>query len=362
MGLLPRIPANIAFRRWGWPRLRPLNVVVSLTYRCNSRCRTCNVWRRPRADELSLAEWERVFAGLGPAPVYLTFSGGEPFIRPDLADIVATGYRLCRPAVITIPTNGLLPDRVLTQTVAILEAAPKAQVGINLSLDGVGKQHDDIRGVPGAWDRAMQTYRALRELERPNLVLGIHTVVSRFNVADLPTIYEELAALEPDSYITEVAEERVELGTVGAAITPTPDEYDRAAAFLIEQLRRRLPQDQGVRGLARVTRAFRVQYYGLAARILREQRQVIPCYAGWSSAHVAPDGDVWTCCTRAEPIGNLRETDFDFDAIWFGDQAAALRRSIRAGECACPMANVSYTNMLLHPPTLARVACGRMVG
>jgi MoaA/NifB/PqqE/SkfB family radical SAM enzyme len=268
-----------------------------------------------------------------------------------LADIVAAGYRLCQPAVITIPTNGMLPDRVLTQVVAILEAAPDAQVGINLSLDGVGAQHDDIRGVSGAWDRAMATYRALRELEHPNLMLSIHTVVSRFNVADLPAIYEGLIALKPDSYITEVAEERVELGTVGAAITPSPDEYDRAAAFLIERLRRR-----PMRGFARVTRAFRMQYYGLAARILREQRQVIPCYAGWSSAHIAPEGDVWTCCTRAQPIGNLRETDFDFDAIWFGERARTLRRSIHAGECACPMANVSYTNMLLHPPTLARVA------
>ena len=300
---------------------------------------------------MSLAEWERVFAGLGSAPYYLTFSGGEPFLRPDLADIVAAGYRLCRPAVITIPTNGLLPDRVLAQTVAILDAAPDAQVGINLSLDGVGDQDDDIRGVPGAWDRAMTTYRALRELKRPNLTLSIHTVVSQFNVADLPGIYEELSALEPDSYITEVAEERVELGTVGAGITPSPDEYDHAAAFLIEQIGR-----HPARGFARVTQAFRMQYYGLAARILREQRQVIPCYAGWSSAHIAPDGDVWTCCTRAEPIGNVRETDFDFDAIWFGERAEVLRRSIRAGECACPMANVSYTNMLLHPPTLARVA------
>lgn len=349
--MLPRILPNLAFRRWDRPRRHPLNVVVSVTYRCNSRCRTCNVWQRPGVDELSLAEWERVFAGLGTAPYYLTFSGGEPFIRPDLADIVAAGYRLCRPAVITIPTNGLLPDRVLAQTQAILKATPGAQVGINLSLDGVGAQHDDIRGVPGAWERAMRTYQALRELDAPNLVLSIHTVVSRFNVADLPAIYAGLAALAPDSYITEVAEERVELGTMGAGITPSPDEYAHAAAFLIEQLRRR-----PVQGFARVTRAFRMQYYQLAARILREQRQVIPCYAGWSSVHIAPDGDVWTCCTRAEPVGNLREAGFDFDAVWFGERADALRRSIRAGECACPMANVSYTNMLLHPPTLLRVA------
>jgi len=349
--LLPRIPAHIAFRRWGWPRLYPFNVVVSVTYRCNSRCRTCNIWQRPPVAELSLAEWERVFAGLGQAPYYLTFSGGEPFLRPDLADIVAAGYRLCRPAVITIPTNGWFTDSVLAQTIAILEATPQAQVGINLSLDGVGPKHDEIRGRAGSWERAMQTYQALRELRHPNLMLSIHTVVSRFNVADLPAISEGLMALTPDSYITEVAEERVELGTLGAGITPAPDEYDRAAAWLIAQLQRR-----PAAGFARVAQALRGQYYRLAARILREQRQVIPCYAGWASMHIDPTGDVWTCCTRAEPVGNLRQTDFDLAAIWFGDRVQALRHSIRAGECACPMANVSYTNMLLHPPTLARSA------
>ena len=64
---------------------------------------------------------------------------------------------------------------------------------------------------------------------------------------------------------------------------------------------------------------------------------------------------VWTCCTRAEPIGNLRRSQYDLAPIWFGAEAERLRRSIAAGECACPMANASYTNMLLHLPTLLGV-------
>ena len=105
-----------------------------------------------------------------------------------------------------------------------------------------------------------------------------------------------------------------------------------------------------------MTQAFRARYYALAARILAEERQVIPCYAGWASGHIAPDGDVWTCCTRAEPIGNLRQTDYDLAAdLVSAPQRERLRRSIAAGECACPMANASYTNMLFHPPTVLGV-------
>jgi len=61
---------------------------------------------------------------------------------------------------------------------------------------------------------------------------------------------------------------------------------------------------------------------------------------------------------RADPVGNLRQTGYDLRPIWFEQtgRLRELRRSIRAQECACPMANASYANMLLHPPTLLLVA------
>ena len=350
MGLLPRLPAYLAFRRFGRPRPFPFNLVVSVTYRCNSRCKTCNVWKRS-AEELTTEEWERVFSKIGATPYYLTFSGGEPFLREDIAGIVSSAVRLCKPSIITIPTNALLTSVVPRRVEEIATAANGIELGINVSLDGVGEEHDTIRGVQGNYERALETYRTLRALSYPNLTLSIHTVVSRFNVQRLPQIYDELSRLKPDSYISEVAEERVELGTTGMDITPSPEEYARVADFLAAQAR-----NGTYTGLARITQAFRAQYYELAKRILAERRQVIPCYAGFSSAHIAPDGDVWSCCTRAEPLGNLRETNYDLRPIWLGERAEAVRRSIAAGECYCPMANVSYSNMLVHPPTLVRVA------
>ncbi len=348
--LLPRLPGYMAFRRFGAPRLLPFNLVLSLTYRCNSRCKTCNVWQRS-AQELTKDEWRQVFASLGHTPYYLTFSGGEPFLRDDVAEIVSSAMSLCQPAIVTIPTNGLLGGVIVTKVNEILEQAGKVQIGINLSLDGIGEQHDAIRGVKGNYEKALETYRRLREIEHPNLTISIHTVVSRFNVEQIEEIYRVLSRLEPDSYISEVAEQRVELQTMDSEITPSPEEYARVADFLAAQARH-----SSATGLAKLTQAFRAQYYDLAKRILFEERQLIPCYAGFSSAHISPDGDVWACCTRAEPLGNLRDTNYEFAPIWFGQRAESMRRSIVAGECFCPMANVSYSNMLVHPPTLLRVA------
>jgi len=350
--LIPRLPPYWAFRRFGRPRLHPFSLVLSVSYRCNSRCRTCGVWRKS-ADDMTLDEWRRVFHNLGRTPFYLTFTGGEPYLRADFADLVIAACQECRPAVITIPTNGLLSERIAAATARICAACPRSEIGLNLSLDGLGEEHDCIRGVPGNWERALTTWRLLKALqpEHPNLVLSVHTVISRLNVAHFPEIYEGLQALAPDSYIAEIAEERVELDTVGWEITPSAEAYAPVADFLSAVARRR-----AAHGLARFTQAFRAQYYQLAKRVLQEQRQVIPCTAGWASGHIAPDGDVWTCCVRAQPVGNLRQTGYDLAPIWFGEEMARLRRSIAAGECACPMANASYANMLLHLPTLARVA------
>ncbi len=359
--LLPKLPLYWSFYHLGWPKMLPFSIVVSVSFRCNSKCRTCGVWRKPN-DDMSVEEWRRVFAHLGRAPFYLTFTGGEPFLRADLHEIVLAGVELCRPGLITIPTNGLLTRRILDQVDQICAAAPHSQIGINLSLDGVGQEHDEIRQVLGNWDRAMETWRGLKALQgrHENLQLSVHTVVSKFNVHRIRDIVEGLEFLAPDSYITEVAEERVELDTVGWDITPTPEEYAPIADYLSRQAKAVATAGPGgapPKTLTRFTQAFRAEYYQLAKRLLREQRQVIPCQAGWASGHIAPNGDVWTCCIRAEPVGNLRLTGYDLRPIWLEqvEQMRRLRKSIAAGECACPMANASYANMLLHLPTLVRL-------
>lgn len=346
-----RMARHWASRRWAWPRPLPMNLTLSLTYRCNSRCATCNVWKR-EADELSLEEWDQVTRSLGRAPYWVTVSGGEPLLRSDAVAILETICANCRPAILNIPTNGLLSERIARSVAAVTKGCPNTQLVVNLSLDGWGEDHDRIRGVPGGFERAMETYRRLRALEAPNLTLGVHSVVSRFNAASVPHLYrcvhDELA---PDSYITEIAEEREELGTVGAEITPSPDAYDRAIEGLVH-----LQSRHAGSGLGQVTWAFRRRYYQLVQRWLRERRQMLPCYAGWASGQIAPDGDVWFCCVQAESVGNLREAGYDFARVWWSDRAQRLREEIRAGRCDCPLANAAYTNLLLHPPSLVGVA------
>ena len=175
-------------------------------------------------------------------------------------------------------------------------------------------------------------------------------MVSTFSVGHLDEIMEYADQSGVDQFITEIAEPRVELDTVGLPITPDKKSYTRAINKLIDHVNNR-----PYKGISKITEAFRVQYYKLVKRILDEEDQVIPCYAGWASGHIYGDGTVWPCCVRADKLGNLRDHNYDFGAIWFGDKIKEVRRSIAAKECHCPLANASYTNLLHDLPTLARV-------
>ena len=196
---------------------------------------------------------------------------------------------------------------------------------------------------------------ALRSRSRtPHVTVGIHTVISRLNVDRFPEIYRELKTLEPDSYITEVAEERVELKTIGKAITPSAAEYAAAADYLIGEMRR--SAFDGTRWGAS-SRRFRLEYYQPRARSTsRSGEQIIPCYAGWASAQIAPDGYVWGCCVRAESVGSLRENGYDFGRVWFSPEADRFRRSVATASAPARSPTPATRTCSISPRALARVA------
>ncbi|MBW1779892.1 MAG: radical SAM protein [Deltaproteobacteria bacterium] len=347
--LLPIIPSYYLFRTTGWARRLPLNVTLSFSFKCNSRCLTCNVYDKT-SDEMDLDEWRRIFYSLGKAPFWVTVSGGEPFLREDLPALVRCLFETCRPSIINIPTNGLLTNTILQCVDEIVRHCAAAKIVINLSIDELGSRHDEIRGVQGNFVKAMETYNALKGIKSNNLTVGFHTVISRFNVNRIPEIYRYLIALDPDSYVTEIAEEREELGTVSSDIAPSYQAYVKAVDFIDRNLKK-----AALDGIGKMARAFRSEYYQMVKRILKNKRQIIPCYAGFASAHIAPDGHVWACCTRAESMGNVKRNGYNLKRVWFSKKADQLRERIKKGQCWCPLANASYTNMLFHVKTLFRV-------
>jgi MoaA/NifB/PqqE/SkfB family radical SAM enzyme len=348
--LLPKIPLYRAFRTWGSPAILPLNLTLNVTYHCPSRCQTCNVWKK-RVNEFTLDEWDKTLSNVGRAPYWLILSGGEPFLKKDLVELCEIAYTHCRPKVINIPTNGFLLEIIPEKVNKILAACPDSQLVVNLSMDGIGEKHDAIRNLQGSFAHLLKTYAMLKEIKNPRLTIGIHSVISKLNYADLPHIYEYVKKeLKPESYITEIAERRVELDNKDLSVFPDKDEYAKAVDFLIGEMKK-----EKFSGFSKITHSLRTNYYQLVKEILKREEQVLPCYAGFASAQINAEGDVWSCCVRGESMGNLRENEYDFKKIWRSSIAQNLRASIKNKECHCPLASASYTNMLMDIPTLFRV-------
>jgi len=344
------IPLDISFRLLGRPRVLPMNLTISVTNKCNFKCKTCNIAMK-KDDELSLQEWQRVFQKYGKRIFWATFSGGEPFLRNDLAEIVCSFYDSCRPKIINIPTNGYFSNVIPRVTESIARRCVGSQIILNISLDDIEEKHDSIRGMPGSYRNVLTSFRSLKSMKLANVSIGFHTVISRFNVQRIPQIYAHVRTLDPDSYVAEIAEERVELNTIGSDISPDNSLYSDAADFLISNLK-----FSHFNRVGKITRAFRKEYYTMTKKVLTDHRQIIPCYSGFASAQIAPTGDVWFCCIKADSIGNLRDVDYEFKRIWRSEKAHELRKRIKHGECFCPLANVSYTNIIHNIPALAKVA------
>ena len=332
----------------------PINLTVSVTYSCPSRCATCDIWQK-KVDDLSVDEYAKIFRTLEKVPIWVTVSGGDQFVRADLDHIVKLIRDEIAPTIINIPMNGVITERIFSLLPKIAENSVGAQLVLNLSVDEIGQEHDRLRGAANNYEKLIAVAGLVRDLQKTydHIVMGVHTVISKHNVHRIPEIERDVRAqFDPDSYITEIAENRVELKTMHKDITPDPADYRRAVAHLKSSI----AQKRSLHPVSRLVQSLRLEYYDLATRILEEKRQVIDCYAGWASAHLAPDGHVWGCCTRAESLGNVREHAYDFKRVWLGAEADRFRASVRNHECACPLANASYTNLLLDAPSLARVA------
>ena len=167
-------------------------VIYHVTRKCNARCLSCFSWRRTEVDtpELTLDELARITSSMPKFP-WLLLSGGEPFLRTDLPAIISMFYETNEVRHMTLPTNALTPERIAAMTEQICAVAPEATLNLVLSIDGIGEEHDRMRGVPGNFDALMETWRLVAPLrdKLQNLSVKFHTVLSNLNYMHFDEIF-----------------------------------------------------------------------------------------------------------------------------------------------------------------------------
>ena len=351
-------PSPDAWRRLGrhlrltWQNRRPLPdppfLVLFVNSICNMRCEHCFYWRNlNRPDDLSFDEIVALSASLGKVE-NLNLSGGEPFLRKELAEICLRFVRHNGTRQIYVPTNGYFRERTVEAIRRVLEDPSLDLFVAELSLDGMPAFHDRFRDARNSFARAMETYDALVELQAADDRLRIHAIstATDVNVDEIRRLTTYLYDRCPRMDHHNLAIIRGDRKNA-ALRTPDLDEYERLYAYM-----RRVwaPREAG-------------RYGGLVEpmlqwaklRTLRERTQSVPCRAGRLSAVVYANGDV-SVCELHEPLGNLRERSFR--EIWESPRAEALRRSIAARACHCTTEVFLWPSIVFQPLQLGRALVG----
>lgn len=342
-----------------WKR-RPIQLTFFVTRRCNARCPFCFYLRGdthhdPETDELTLDEIRRLSRSLG-SLLWLAFSGGEPYLRRDLADIARVFYKQNRPAMILLPTNGLLPELIRERTEEILSRCQRSTVIVKLSLDGLHGDHDALRATPGGFERVMRSYHLLAPLLQryPNFELGINTVFLSGNQDKMDEIIDFVRHLP---YIKTHTISLVRGNLAESRCKDVdPWKYRHAVEKLAANLKDQPTATYRFRG-GRLKEAQDILQRRLIFRTLLSQNRQLPCYAGRINLVLTESGEVFPCEMRPTSLGNVRDCEYDIARLLRHDPATAARESIAQGRCHCTHECYFITNILFNPrlyPALAR--------
>ncbi|HVR44349.1 MAG TPA: radical SAM protein [Thermoanaerobaculia bacterium] len=328
--------------------MKPIYVILGLTYDCNSFCRTCFNWEQLRKDkehELSLEEIRKSLDTVGDL-LFVVMSGGEPFLRRDIAEVCEHLSKVNHAKQITIPTGAIASELIARSVEATLERCPSTQIVVNLSLDHIGEKHDWIRGVPNNYERLRKTYANLVPLKArfPNLTVNVHTCLCSYNVDDLVEItttvrqtfpeisfhsFEMLRGDQPDKSIQPISTDRYR------EVLPMLEEYWSSYHHYDDFLR-----------------FVKIYSRRIELAVLEQETQVTPCYAGTISGVIDARGEVRLCELR-DAVGNLRDVDYDFGKLWFSEEADRQRKSIAAKECWCTHSCFMSSSLVFQPRTYA---------
>ena len=328
----------------------PLYMVVFVTYRCNSHCRICFYHEKlntPESSDLSLEFYEKLAKSLDHL-TWLHFSGGEPFLRKDLPELAHIFYRHTGVRRIGIPTNALLSSCIEKNTERMLALCPDAQLNIVLSLDGLEKTHDNIRGIPGNWKKTMETLECLKKVRssHPRLSLNICTVLNNLNAAEIPDLLRFVRTLGVNFH--DVGLMRGDFSDKALTLPPI-NIISKLLSLVHENARYYYANDPKYSG-ASAKLATNIHHYlnKTFLRFLSAGISSQPCFAGDGFAVIEPNGDV-RLCELTPAIGNLLDYDANFSLFWNSNAVKNSRHKVRCQESACTHSNFQTRNFLLNP-------------
>ena len=291
---------------------KKLNGTVIVTYRCNARCSMCNRYKCPSKpeEEISIDTIKKL-----PEMYFTNITGGEPFIRTDLKDIVRELYK--KSDRIVISTNGFFTDRI----VGLCKEFPN--IGIRISIEGLEQTNNEIRGLQDGFNRGYTTLKKLVDMGMKDVGFGM--TVQDKNAPDLVPLYQlsndmgmefATASLHNSFYFVEAKN----------IIHDRPMVAQNFENLVNELLASNSPK-----------KWFRAYFNHGLINYIYGQKRLLPCDMSFDTFFIDPYGDVMPCngTKDKEVMGNLNYQTWD--ELWNSQQAEEVRKKVRCCDRNCWM-------------------------
>lgn len=333
----------------------PLQLIFFITGKCNLSCQHCfyadNL--NKQNNELSIEEIEKISKNMGNL-LWLALTGGEPFLRKDIVQIAETFYRNNKFNILTITTNGILQDSITRAVSEICRKCKKAQIIVYVSLDGLEKTNNKIRGTSEGFQKALGTIQQLKKLKKDfkNLSVATVTTINAENqdeVKDLALLLKD--SVKPDNITINMIRGKpksLPLGNVDLK-----NYFD----FIKVQQEGWSKKDLGYFNFfgKTIIKKKELLQKAIIATVFKENQYVLPCLAGSISCVMTETGDVHPCEILNRRIGSLRETGYNFGKLYYSKNADEIRHFIKNTKCYCTYECAITTNILFNIKQLIKM-------
>jgi radical SAM protein with 4Fe4S-binding SPASM domain len=309
----------------------PTDVSIITTYRCQMQCKMCNIWENPTDRQLEIKAKELEML---PSFKFVNITGGEPFVRNDLEDIVEVMYR--KSDRIVISTSGWHHNKILKMA----ERFPN--IGIRVSIEGLSQKNDDLRGREGGFDRGLKVLLDLKEMGIKDI--GFGQTVSNKNSGDLAPLYqlskemgmEFATAAFHNSYYFHRDDNQIK-------------EKEKVIGDFQDLIERLLKENH--------PKAWFRAFFNLGLiNYINDGKRMLPCQAGTANFFIEPYGEVYPCNGLEErywkkSMGNIRDTP-NFEELWNGQAAREVRQLVSTCPKNCWMVGTAAPVMkkyIKHP-------------
>lgn len=337
----------------------PVFLNILITSVCDMRCVHCffteELDDKPRKKlQMTTEQLQRVSETLGGKLPILVIAGGEPFTRKDLPEVVRAFYENNGLESVYLMSNGQIQKRILPDVQRILDECPNLNVTVALGIDGLKEDHEKIRQKVGSWDNAIDTARKLQAIkaEVPRLDIQTCTCFMNSNQDRIFEWYDFLRyELKPDkinvNYIRPPSAKPEECNI-------DLERYRKLGHLIDEDSQRGVIKNHysGKGGYFKA--AVDIYMHDLIARTELEQKAQLRCFAGTTGGVIYDEGTV-SSCENLDPIGNLRDYDWNFWSLWNSPELAVRREKVKDG-CFCTHeSNCYYPSLAFNPKHLIQI-------